>query len=84
MHRKHGRVQIVSSAYCGRLIEPFGVALPVIHWDSTREPSARPSASQKGIRETTDVAPLPNLAVYENQGGAGARHRARRVRVVPA
>ncbi len=34
------------------------------------EQSARPSASQKGIRKTSDVASLPNLAVYENQGGA--------------
>lgn len=32
--------------------------------------SARASASQKGIRKTPDAAPLPNLAVYENQGGA--------------
>jgi hypothetical protein len=32
--------------------------------------SARPSASQKGIGKTPDVALLPNLAMYENQGGA--------------
>jgi hypothetical protein len=31
------------------------------------ERSARPSASQKGIRKTPGAAPLPNLAVYENQ-----------------
>ena len=39
------------------------------------ERSARPSASQKGIRKTPDVAPLPNPAVYENQGGAATRRR---------
>jgi hypothetical protein len=38
--------------------------------DRIRERSARPSASQKGIRKTPDVALLPNLAVHENQGGA--------------
>jgi hypothetical protein len=43
-----------------------------------RERSARPSASQNGIRKTSDVAPLPNPAVYENQGGDAPRRRAAR------
>ena len=40
-----------------------------------REWSARPSASQRSIRKAPDVAPLPNLAVYENHGGSGALRR---------
>jgi hypothetical protein len=47
-----------------------------------RERSARPSASQKGIRKTSDVTSLPNPAMYENQAaplrGAAARRRVRR------
>ena len=40
--------------------------------DRIRERSARPSASQKGIRKNPDVALLANLAVYENQGGGAS------------
>jgi len=33
----------------------------------------------KGIRKNPDVAPPPNPAVYENQGGSAPRRRARRI-----
>jgi hypothetical protein len=64
------RAQIVPS---GRMVpnKGFGAAQSVTpNKGRIRERSARPSASQEGIRKTPDVALLPNLAVYENQGGA--------------
>jgi hypothetical protein len=75
-----GTYRSSSSAHCGRLMERFGVAMPFIPWDCIRERSARPSASQKSIRKTSDVAPLPNLALYENQARRLRRRGPRRQR----
>jgi hypothetical protein len=59
-----------SSAYCGRLIERFGVALPVISL-GLQGSGLQDRRPFKGHSEDPDVALLPNPAVYENQGGAG-------------
>jgi hypothetical protein len=58
-----------SAAYCGRLIERFGVALPVISL-GLQGSGLQDRRLFKGHSEDPDVALLPNPAVYENQGGA--------------
>ena len=69
--RRYIRAQIVPFRRTGTSQElRYGQVITTL--DRIRERSARPSASQKGIRKTPDVALLPNLAVYENQGAAAA------------
>jgi hypothetical protein len=67
-----GAYRSSGSAYCGRLIERFGVALPVISLGTARERSCRLRDRRlfKGHSEDPDVTLLPNPAVYENKGGA--------------
>jgi hypothetical protein len=65
----YGRTQIVRFAYCGRPIERFGVALPVISL-GLQGNGPQDRLLFKGHPEDPGVALLPDPAVDENQGGA--------------